>query len=226
MTLYAGKSSEEVLDYLLRRRSAKLDLLDAPGPSPQQLQIILQAAMRTPDHGRMFPWYFIVFEGEGREEMGHIIAQAFARNNPEASAEKIEIERARFMRAPVVVAVVSRMRKGKKPLWEQILSAGAVCMNLSLAAHASGFGVNWLTEWYAFDEYVRDAIGLDARDHIAGFLYIGTVTGEVEERPRPDPDLIINHFTPGGLLKKGDEYDQEKFGFPDACFSVDDLKLS
>jgi nitroreductase len=220
MTLYAGKQSPELLDYLLKRRSVKADQLSAPGPNPEQLQKILSAATRVPDHGKMNPWYFIVFEGSAREQAGEIIAGAFQKSNPEARPDKLEAERQRFTRAPLVVAVISRMRKGKKPFWEQILSSGAVCMNLSLAAHASGFGVNWVTEWYAFDEHVKTALGLDSRDHVAGFLYIGTVTTPPEERDRPDLGLIVNHFEAGKPLKKGDQYDQEKFGLPEAGFKL------
>jgi nitroreductase len=220
MTLYAGKHSPELLDYLLKRRSVKADSLTAPGPSPEQVQAILKAATRVPDHGKMNPWYFIVFEGAAREEVGEIIATAYQKANQDARSDKIESERQRFLRAPLVIAVISRMRKGKKPLWEQILSAGAACMNLSLAAHASGFGVNWVTEWYAYDEHVKAALGLDERDHIAGFLYIGTVTTPPEERERPDLNLILNHFKAGTRLQKGDEYDQEKFGFPEAGFKL------
>jgi nitroreductase len=220
MTLYAGKQSPELLDYLLKRRSVKADALCAPGPTPEQLQDILTAATRVPDHGKMNPWYFIVFEGAAREQAGEIIAKAFQKSNPDARPDKIESERQRFMRAPLVVGVISRMRKGKKPLWEQILSSGAVCMNLSLAAHASGFGVNWVTEWYGYDKSVKAALGLDARDHVAGFLYIGTVAAPPEERERPDLHLIVNHFEAGKPLNKGDAYDQEKFGIPEAGFKL------
>lgn len=181
---------------------------------------MLRAASRVPDHGRMNPWYFIVFEGEARAQAGEIIVRAFAKNNPEAREDKIETERGRFLRAPLVVAVVSRVRTGKKPVWEQMLSAGAACMNLSLAAHASGYGVNWVTEWYAYDENVRAGLGLDARDHIAGFLYIGKAGEQPEERERPDPATIINRFAPGAPLNKGDCYDQEKFGMPEAGFTI------
>ncbi len=216
-----GQSSPEVLEYLQRRRSAKAGDLAGPGPSPEELEVILRCAARTPDHGKMFPWYFIVFEGEGRKTAGDILADAYAKANPEAREDKVEIERGRFLRAPVVVAVVSRVRKGKNPLWEQIMSAGAVCMNLSLAAHASGYGVCWLTEWYAYDEHVKAGLGLDARDHIAGFLYLGTHAGASEERARPDLNLIVNRFAAGGALEKGDSYDQVKFDLPQAGFRFD-----
>lgn len=213
-----GKPSPEVLEYLQARRSAKVDDLAAPGPSPKELETILKCAMRTPDHGKMFPWYFIVFEGQGREAAGDILADAYRKANPDAREDKVEVERRRLMRAPVVVAVVSRIRKGKNPVWEQVMSAGAVCLNLSLAAHASGYGVSWLTEWFAYDEHVKSGLGLDARDHIAGFLYIGTYAGTAEERDRPDMNLLVNHFTPGRPLEKGDAYDQVKFDFPKAGF--------
>ncbi|MCC6597708.1 MAG: nitroreductase [Alphaproteobacteria bacterium] len=216
MDIFTATPSPAVLEYLQKRRSVKVDAIGAPGPTKVQMDTILSCAVRTPDHGKMVPWYFIVFEGAARQEAGDILAAAYSRVNPDARVDKIEAERQRFMRAPVVVAVVSRARKGKNPLWEQILSAGAVCMNLSLAAHASGFGACWLTEWYGYDENVKAAFGLDFRDHIAGFIYIGTPVQMPEERDRPDLDLIVNYFSAGGILEKGDRYDQEKFDLPQA----------
>lgn len=222
--VYTGRECPEVLDYLLKRRSAKIEDLTAPGPTKDQLEQIITAASRVPDHGKMCPWYFIVFKGEARAQVGEIFAQIYSAQNPDARADKVEAERARFMRAPVVVALISRMRTGKKPLWEQVLSAGAAGMNLSLAAHALGFGVQWVTEWYGYDAQLKAALGLDARDHVAGFFYIGTAATQPEERERPLLGDIVTFWAPGQKLSKGDKHDVEKLGFPDAGFDLSSLK--
>ena len=225
MELYSGKASPAVLDYLLKRRSAPVDRLSSPGPVAAQLRLILQAAARVPDHGRAVPWHFVIFAGAAREEAGQFIAESYKAVNPDATQENIEREATRFMHAPIVIGVIARARKGKHPLWEQILSAGAACMNLSLAANASGFGAAWLTQWYAYNDQFKKAIGLDARDHIAGFIHIGTLQGAVEERDRPDLDAITTFWSPGETLNKGDVYDNEKFDYPRAGFDFSPLVI-
>ena len=220
MDVIAGKEAPEVIDYLLRRRSVMADKLSSPGPDANQLAAILSAASRVPDHGKLTPFYFLVFSGDARKEAGDLIAKAFAQANPDAREDKVEIERARFMRAPLVVGVVSRIRKGKPPMWEQVLCAGAASQNLVLAANAHGFAAQWLTEWYAYDENVRQGLGLDERDTLAGFIYIGTPTEKPEERDRPELSRIVNHWTTGMTLAKGDEYDREKFGMPVKGFAL------
>jgi nitroreductase len=116
----------------------------------------------------------------------------------EAEGERerqIDEERKRFLRAPVVVAVISAAREQVKiPVWEQELSAGAVCQNLLIAAHALGFVANWITEWYAYHPEVKERLGLRPGERIAGFIYIGTSAIELEERPRPDMDKIVRYF--------------------------------
>ena len=214
----AAKQSEEMLDYLLKRRSVPLKDFGEPGPSDEQIQTILKAAARTPDHGRLFPWYFIVFKGDARRDMGEILAFAHKETDRAAAPAKMTLEAERFLRAPVVIAVVSRIRKSKNPVWEQILSAGAVCQNLCLAANALGFGSNWVTEWYAYNEMVRNELGLDERDHIAGFIYIGTPAEQPAERDRPDLDQIVSYWKPGDKVTKGDQYGQEGVGWPETGF--------
>ena len=164
-----------------------------PGPGKKELDLILAAAARTPDHGKLFPWRFIVFEGKGRKRMGDVLAEA-----QKAAGEKDkhpEAERARFLRAPVVVAVVSRVTENIKiPEWEQVLSAGAVCQNMLIAAHAMGYVANWLTEWCAYDAVVKEGLGLKPGERIAGFIYIGTSDVKLEERPRPVMEEIVTLF--------------------------------
>lgn len=212
--LYSGKHSDDVLDYLLKRRSMKVKYMKDPAPNAEALNTILQAASRVPDHGKLFPWYFLVFTGDARKQAGEALKKAWLSDAPDAAPAKLELEAQRFMRAPIVIGVISRMRRGKHPQWEQMLSAGAACQNLCLAANALGFATNWLTEWYTYNDTFREAIGLDERDHVAGFIYIGTPDGEMEERDRPDLSQIVTHWAPDTPLNKGDNYDREGFDFP------------
>jgi nitroreductase len=183
----------EALDLLLTRRSGSAKAMKAPGPSKKQLADILQAGARVPDHGKLFPWRFIVFEGDGRARAGDILAEVM---EAEGEREKqVEEERGRFLRAPLVIGVISSAREMHKiPVWEQELSAGAVCQNILIAATALGFVGNWLTEWYAFHPAVKEKFGLKPGERVAGFLYIGTARDELEERPRPEMDKIVTRF--------------------------------
>ncbi len=148
-----------------------------------------------PDHGKLTPWRFIVFEGDARQAAGDAIADAFRTKYPDAKPEHIEAERKRFTRAPLVVAVVSRAAPHVKiPEWEQVLSAGAAAMNLVLASHALGYGANWITEWYAYDRMALDALGLAPHERIAGFIHIGRPPGPPEDRPRPPLSEIATRF--------------------------------
>jgi nitroreductase len=203
--LIAAKPCPDMLDYLLRRRTVEAKALAAPGPAPAEIQQILTAAARVPDHGKLFPWYFLVFEGENRAEFGAILRRAAAQRDPETSEEKLDLEAARFLRAPLVIGVISRIRESKHPAWEQQLSAGAACQNLILAANALGYATHWLTEWYAYDNTVRDALGLDESDTVAGFIYIGTPARAPKERPRPNLDAITTQWRPGCVPGKGDK---------------------
>lgn len=213
--LIAGKKSDELLDYLSRRRSVPAKDLTEPGPTTEQIEAMISAAARVPDHGRMFPWHFIVFRDGARYELGAILKAAQLKKDPDTPVEKIVQEEKRFLRAPVVIAVISRIRPGKHPRWEQTLSAGAACQNLCLAANALGFGSNWLTEWYAYDDHVRDALGLDERDQIAGFIYIGTPALIPDERPRPETALLTTWWSKDTPLNCGDNYDKAGFSLPE-----------
>jgi nitroreductase len=214
----AARKSPEMLDYLLRRRSVSVKLLGGPGPSAEQVKTMLGAAMRVPDHGKMFPWYFVVFTGAARAQAGELLKKAWLAEEPQAAPAKLELEAERFTRAPLVIAVISRVREGKHPQWEQILSAGAACHNLCLAANALGFGANWLTEWYAYSETFRRDLGLDGRDHIAGFIYIGTPKETPEERARPEAEKIVTYWEPGAALNKGEGYGIAGMGIPRAGY--------
>jgi len=181
------------LGLLLSRRSGSAKAMTEPGPSSEQLRTILAAGARAPDHGKLAPWRFILFEGEARAQMGRLLAESLSEN--EATPERAAQERGRFLRAPVVVAVVSRVREAIPiPEWEQMLSAGAVCQNMLVAAHALGFVASWITEWCAYHPRVKEGIGLKPGERVAGFIYIGTSAQPLEERVRPDLDALITRF--------------------------------
>jgi nitroreductase len=181
------------MDLLLTRRSGSAKAMGEPGPSKAQLAEILKAGARAPDHGKLFPWRFVVFEGKGRERFGDILAEALQAEDERS--KQIEEERGRLLRAPVVIGVVSSAREQIKiPVWEQELSAGAVCQNILIAAHALGFVGNWLTEWYAYHPKVKEKMGLKPGERMAGFIYIGTSRVELEERPRPEMEKIVSYF--------------------------------
>jgi nitroreductase len=192
--LFDGQSPE-ALDLLLRRRSTSAKAMGEPGPDADQLRQILQASSRVPDHGKLFPWRFLVVEGEARTQLGEILVEALIKRNPNVGESLQRFERNRFVRAPVVVIVISSLKTEKPiPEWEQRLSAGAVCQNMLIAAAAAGFGANWLTEWCAYDEFVTDKLDLKEGEKIAGFVYIGTATAPLAERERPVLDDIVSKW--------------------------------
>ena len=176
----------DALDLLRTRRSPKIPDLVEPGPGAAELDQILTVAARVPDHGKLVPWRFLVIEGEGRKKASEIVLSVYRADNPNPTGPEIEKETKRLGEAPVCVAVIARpMRHPKIPEWEQQLSAGAACMNLVSAAHALGFGANWVTGWPAYDRRVLDALGLKPEERIAGFIHIGTPRQKPEDRPRP-----------------------------------------
>jgi nitroreductase len=190
-----NRPAPDTIDLLLTRRSGSAKAMTGPGPSGAQLETILAAAARVPDHGKLFPWRFILFEGEGRRRLGELLVEAVLESEPQATPERLDMERHRFMRAPIVVGVVSRTREQIPiPEWEQILSAGAVCQTMLIAAHALGFVANWLTEWPAYHPHVKEKLGLKPGERIAGFVYIGTSAVPLEERVRPDMSKIVTRF--------------------------------
>jgi len=181
------------LDLLLSRRSGSAKAMTGPGPSKEQLAAILRARARVPDHGKLFPWRFIVFEADGLERFAAILVDVLTLEG--ANPSHIEEWRTRILSAPVVVGVVSSARELIKiPVWEQELSAGAVCQNILIASHALGFVGNWLTEWYSYHPVVKQKIGLKAGERMAGFIYIGTPRDELQERPRPEMSKIVSRF--------------------------------
>lgn len=178
------------------RRSAKPRTLIAPGPDAAQLDAILRAAIRVPDHGKLAPWRFVIVEQDRREALAALIVSAYRDDNPAAGRLEIEAMQQFAHQAPcLVVALSSPVTPSKIPLWEQQLSAGAACMNLLVATHALGFAAGWLTGWPAYSDRVRDAFGHEG-ERIAGFIFIGTPGSALEERPRPDRARVITTWKP------------------------------
>src|SRR3954462_12587935 len=186
----------EAIDLLTTRRSLKPIELVAPGPSPDEIDTLLTVASHVPDHGKLTPWRFIVFEGDARLKAGAAIEVAFRAKYPDAKPEQIQYEQQRLPRAPLVIAVVSRAAPHVKiPEWEQVLSAGAAAMSLVLASHAIGYAANWITEWYAYDRGVLAALDLNDNERIAAFVHIGRPSEPPEDRPRPPLNEIATRFT-------------------------------
>jgi nitroreductase len=176
----------KLLDYLGSRRSVPAFQMREPGPDRQEIESILSLAVRVPDHGKIAPWRFVVYRGAQRARIGEALLAMAVEKNPDLSAEMIEVERSRFTRAPVVIAVVSTAAPHFKiPEWEQVMSAGAVCLNLLMAANAYGYVSNWLSEWFAFDERAFPLLGIRSGEKVAGFIHIGSTDFPIVERPRP-----------------------------------------
>ncbi|MBK17639.1 MAG: nitroreductase [Rhodospirillaceae bacterium] len=186
----------ELSEFLLKRRSVVVRNMEEPGPSSEDLEKIMRAGMRVPDHGRLTPWRFIVIRGEAREKLGKILGDAFRKENPDCIDEQVKIEEERFVRAPSTIAIVSRTNPEHKiPEWEQILSSGAACQNMLTAALGMGFAAQWITEWYAYNDDVKTALGLESGDRIAGFLYLGSMTDAPSDRQRPEYEDIVSEWT-------------------------------
>jgi nitroreductase len=185
----------DALNLLATRRSVKPIELAGPAPTQEEINTLLTIASRVPDHGKLAPWRFILFEGDARIAAGEKIAAIFRADRPEATPDQIDFERKRLARAPLVIAVVSRAGPHVKiPEWEQELSAGASAMTLVIAAHAMGYAASWITEWYAYDRRVLDALGLAANERIAGFVHIGRPAKPPEDRERPELTAIVTRF--------------------------------
>jgi nitroreductase len=185
----------DALELLKSRRSVKPMELADPGPTAAEIETMLTIATRVPDHGKLTPWRFIVFEGDARLTAGETIAEVFRADHAEATPDQVEFERKRLARAPLVIAVVSRAGPHVKiPEWEQQLSAGAASMSLVMAAHAMGYAASWITEWYAYDRRVLDRFGVAANERVAGFVHIGRPTKPPEDRDRPKLADIVTRF--------------------------------
>jgi nitroreductase len=184
-----------MIELLRRRRSLPPQGMTGPGPSVEEIEQLLTIASRVPDHGKLAPWRFLVFEGAARDHAGAIAESILRGDDPALSEARAETERTRFSRAPLVIGVISRAAPHVKiPEWEQVLSAGAACMNLVIGAIAMGYVSAWLTEWCAYDRRFCEAIGLGAAEKMAGFVHIGRPNMISEDRPRPPLSTIVSRF--------------------------------
>jgi nitroreductase len=183
-----------VLTFLKSRKSASAKAMTGPGPVNAQVQELLEIAVRVPDHGKLAPWRFVVIEGSARRNIGQGFAEIWAEQHPEHGADILAFQRGLFERAPLVIAVVSTAAQHEKiPIWEQQMSAAAVCYNLVLGAIAMGFAAQWQTDWVAYDEAAKAVMGVSAAEKIAGLIYIGQSTVPLEERPRPDISKLVTY---------------------------------
>jgi nitroreductase len=177
---------------LATRRSGKPRDMAGPGPDAAQIEAMITIAARTPDHGKLAPWRFVIVPPDRRERLADIITTAYRAERPQAARLEIEALEQFARQAPALIVVLSAPNTASHiPIWEQELSAGAACMNLLHAAHAMGFVGGWLTGWAAYADAVRDAFGA-APERIAGFIFIGTPTKAIEERPRPELSKIMS----------------------------------
>ncbi len=176
------------------RRSGKPRDMIAPGPTPEQLERILAAASRVPDHGKLAPWRFVVVPQDRREALATLLEQAYRAERPDPGKVELEAIRQFALQAPALVVVLSAPAHASHiPIWEQELSAGAACMNLLVATHAEGLVGGWLTGWAAYSDRVRHAFG-QAGERIAGFMFLGTAGRPLDERPRPEPAAVISEW--------------------------------
>jgi nitroreductase len=182
---------------LQTRRSGKPRDMVAPGPSSEQMARILSAAMRVPDHGKLAPWRFVIVDTDQRDALSALLTSAYLSEKPDAGRLEVESMDQFARQAPALVVVMSSPVQGSKiPVWEQELSCGAACMNLVTATSAEGFVAGWLTGWPSYNETVRDAFGRPG-ERIAGFVFIGTPSRPLEERPRPQYEAVVRHWQPG-----------------------------
>ncbi|MBU1540425.1 MAG: nitroreductase [Alphaproteobacteria bacterium] len=176
--------SAEMQDRLARRRSAPAQALTGPGPSRAEIERILLLGARTPDHGKLFPWRFVVMGPQSRADLAAALTPLAARQADPGKAAKVL---SKLTAPPLSILVLSVPIPGHKvPEWEQQLSAGAVCMNLEHAANALGFAASWITDWYSYDTDALALYDVRAGERVAGFIHIGTLAEPPLERPRPD----------------------------------------
>jgi nitroreductase len=184
-----------LIDFLKTRRSASAKAMTGPGPDAAQLHQILEIAVRVPDHGKLNPWRFVLFEGAARGDIGKRFSARWAELHPSHTADSLAFQSKLFERAPVVLAVVSTAAvHAKIPIWEQQLSAAAACFNAVLAASALGFDAQWQTDWVAYDAVAKHAMGLTEAEAVAGIIYIGVSAVPLEDRPRPDPQTLLTRW--------------------------------
>ncbi len=186
---------QQLRDYLKTRRSVGGAFLRDPGPSEEELREIVTVGTRVPDHGKLTPWRLVVIDGEARVRVGEKLAEIAQKRHPEHDEAALNVERNRFLPAPVTIGVISRAGPHEKiPEFEQLLSAGNVAFNLLNAAHALGYAANWTTRWYAFDPEAAQMLGAREGERFIGFVAIGTPTATIEDRPRPAFEDVVTRW--------------------------------
>jgi nitroreductase len=186
--------SPDTIKFLARRRSASAVGLTAPGPSGDELRTILTLAARAPDHGKLAPWRFIVLRDAAKTAFVERLEGIAAKR---ADSAKALAKLVKVRTPPVSVVVVSRaVVGGDIPIWEQQMSAGAVCVLLLIAAQAMGFGANWITDWYAYDTEATRLLGLSPGELVAGYLHLGHCADAPHERVRPDMSALVQDWAP------------------------------
>lgn len=181
---------------MLSRRSAPIDEMTGPAPSDDEIATMLKVATRVPDHGRLAPWRFILYRGDARVKIGEMLAELAEKREGPLPEMRLEKERTRFSRAPLVIGVVSVARENPKiPQWEMLLSGAAAAMNLMIAANALGYRTNWITNWYSEDREGLALLGLAPHESAVGFIHIGRHEGELPDRPRPDPATLTSDYS-------------------------------
>ncbi len=184
-------------DYLLSRRSVGMAFLKEPGPTPAELDQILAIGTRVPDHGKLAPWRLILIDGDNRAKAGERLADLAKRQHPSIDEAALEVERQRFLPAPVTIGILSTAKPHPKiPEFEQLLSAANVAFNLVHAAYALGFAATWVTRWYAYDAKAAAILGAREGERFVGFVSIGTPSVTIEDRPRPPLAEIVTRWQP------------------------------
>ncbi|MBE7732008.1 nitroreductase family protein [Devosia faecipullorum] len=182
-------------DYLLTRRSVGLAFLKEPGPSAEEIETLLTIATRVPDHGKITPWRLVVIEGEARRAAGERLAEIAARRNPGLDEAGLEVERNRFLPAPLTIGVISAPKDHPKvPELEQVLSAGNVAFNLVHGAFALGYAACWVTRWFTFDAEAAQMLGAGQGEQFVGFVHVGTPATLIEDRPRPALAEVVTRW--------------------------------
>lgn len=186
-----------MISELQERVSYPARVLEEPAPNSEQLTEILKCAMSAPDHAQMRPWRFIIIEGDARIKLGEAFVKATKQRDADVSEEKLESVAGKPLRSPMIITVIASITEDhpKTPVVEQILSAGAAAQHISLGANALGFGAAWLTGPNTYSSIVKEALGIEAKDQIVGFIYVGTPSMSKPRRPRPDPADFVSHWT-------------------------------
>jgi len=194
MKVLTMQNDVKLIDFLRDRHSTPVAQIKEPGPSQEELEAILTLATRVPDHGKLAPWRLVVYRGDVRKKLGEEFLALLLKKTPDLEDAAKEAELVRFTRAPLVVGVISTAAPHVKiPEWEQVLSAGAVCLNMLMAASAHGYVANWRTEWVAYDDEALLLLGVKPGEKVAGFIHIGSSDFPTPDRPRPELSQIVTY---------------------------------